>query len=78
MMYYGHGMGAWGYLLMTAYVLLYGGLVTAGIVVLVGYLGRSGPAGGAHSSAETILADRFARGEIDAEEYRRRLGALRG
>ncbi len=28
-------------------------------------------------SAETILADRFARGEIDADEYRRRLDALR-
>ncbi|MEN8233614.1 MAG: SHOCT domain-containing protein [Actinomycetota bacterium] len=29
------------------------------------------------ASAETILADRFARGEIDADEYRRRLDALR-
>ena len=28
-------------------------------------------------SAETILADRFARGEIDHDEYRRRLDALR-
>jgi putative membrane protein len=28
-------------------------------------------------SAEAILADRFARGEIDADEYRRRLDALR-
>lgn len=27
-------------------------------------------------SAETILADRFARGEIDADEYRHRLDAL--
>ena len=29
------------------------------------------------ASAETILADRFARGEIDDDEYRRRLDALR-
>ncbi|MEA3511848.1 MAG: SHOCT domain-containing protein [Actinomycetota bacterium] len=28
-------------------------------------------------SAEAILADRFARGEIDDDEYRRRLDALR-
>jgi putative membrane protein len=28
-------------------------------------------------SAEQILADRFARGEIDAAEYRQRRGALR-
>jgi putative membrane protein len=29
------------------------------------------------SSAEAILADRFARGDIDAEEYRSRVEALR-
>lgn len=29
------------------------------------------------SSAEAILADRFARGEIDNDEYRTRLDALR-
>ncbi len=34
-------------------------------------------AGTAAVSAEAILADRFARGEIDDDEYRRRLGALR-
>lgn len=28
-------------------------------------------------SAESILADRFARGEIDEDEYRRRIDALR-
>lgn len=28
-------------------------------------------------SAEDLLAERFARGEIDDEEYHRRLGALR-
>ena len=29
-------------------------------------------------SAEDVLADRLARGEIDTDEYRQRLGALRG
>jgi putative membrane protein len=29
-------------------------------------------------SAEDVLADRLARGEIDTEEYRQRLSALRG
>jgi len=29
-------------------------------------------------SAEDVLADRLARGEIDADEYRQRLSALRG
>ena len=77
MMYYGNGMGGWGYLLMTVNALLFWGLIVGGIVVLVRYLGRSGRPG-ARSTAETILADRFARGEIDAEEYRRGLGVLRG
>lgn len=31
----------------------------------------------AQGTAERVLADRFARGEIDEDEYRRRLGALR-
>ncbi|MED7827284.1 SHOCT domain-containing protein [Streptomyces chiangmaiensis] len=29
------------------------------------------------SPPERVLAERFARGEIDEEEYRRRLGVLR-
>jgi putative membrane protein len=75
MMYYGPGMGAWGYLLMTANMLLFWGLLVAGIVFLVRYFGRPGPAG---THTETILAERFARGEIDEEEYRGRLRTLRG
>jgi putative membrane protein len=30
------------------------------------------------TSAEKVLADRMARGEIDTDEYRQRLSALRG
>lgn len=30
-----------------------------------------------HDSARRILAERYARGELDAEEYQRRLTALR-
>jgi putative membrane protein len=82
MMYYGPGMGVWGYLLMTVNMLLFWGLVIAGIVVLVRYLGRSDRAApgqpGQRTRAETILAERFAQGEIDEEEYRRRLNVLRG
>ncbi len=37
------------------------------------YLWRRRPGG-----AETVLAERYARGEIDEEEYRERLGVLRG
>jgi putative membrane protein len=82
MMYYGPGMSAWGYLLMTANMLLFWGLVIAGIVLLVRYLGRSGAAApgqaGRNPRAEAILAERFAHGEIDEQEYRSRLNVLRG
>lgn len=41
--------------------------------------GQAPPAAGAErDEAEQILAARFARGEIDADEYRRHLEVLRG
>ena len=54
-----------------------------GIVVLVRYLaGSSQSAGGAggmaRATAEQVLAERFARGEIDEQEYQSRLAVLRG
>ena len=38
----------------------------------------SGDSGRQRASAEQILAERLARGEIDEDEYRRRREALRG
>ncbi len=82
MNWYGTGMGGWGYLLMIVNTVLFWGLIVGGIVVLVRYLGRAGRqgAGGPAQPAipEQILAERFARGDIDEEEYQRRLGILRG
>ena len=81
-MYYRYGPGpiADHWWLMLVLVLL---LIAA--VVAVGFLffersGRShsvATGGGAADSAEMILSERLARGEIDEEEYRRRLAALR-
>ena len=57
-------------------------LLVIAIVVVVNTTRGSGSAGPAperpRSSAEDVLADRLARGEIDADEYRQRLTALRG
>jgi len=81
MMYWGNGMGGWGMLLMTISTLLFWGLVIAGVVALVRYAGRPVPQGGSTADAATpqrILAERFARGEIDEDEYTRRLAALGG
>jgi putative membrane protein len=81
MMYWGNGMGAWGMVLMTLSTLLFWGLVIAGIVALVRYTGRSGQAStpaGPPTAPQQMLAERFARGEIDEEEYTRRLHVLSG
>jgi putative membrane protein len=80
MMWGDWGWGAW--LLMSVMMVGFWGLVIAGIVVLVRYLTGSrqdgGPApGGGQRSAEEILAERFARGEIDQDEYTRRRQLLR-
>jgi putative membrane protein len=84
MFWYGPGMG-WGAGLMTGSFLLFWGLVIVAIVLLVRHLGRPGQRPGSPpgppsppvSTAEQLLAERFARGEIDDEEFHRRLATLR-
>lgn len=62
-------------------MVLFWGAVIAGIVALVRHFGRGDQQPPARPSRpappEQPLAERFARGEIDEEEYRRRLAALR-
>lgn len=73
----GNGMNVWGYTLMTVSMVLFWGLVVVGVIALVRYLGRADRA--VHDprpTAEQVLAERFARGEIDEQEYRQRLDAL--
>lgn len=87
MMYWNaHGMNGWGFGLMTVSMLLFWGLLIFGVVALVRYLGRAPqhhptnpPAiqPPERPSPEQVLAERFARGEIDADEYRHRLEVLR-
>jgi putative membrane protein len=80
MNWYGTGMSGWGYAVMILNTLLFWGLVVGGIVVLLRFLGRAGRGDAPVRSdpPELILAQRFARGEIDEEEYQRRLAILRG
>ncbi|WP_327419545.1 SHOCT domain-containing protein [Streptomyces sp. NBC_01233] len=61
-------------------MVLLGALAVAGVVLLLRSVDRfpSGPAQPpAAPSAKQVLAERFARGEIDEEEYEQRLTALR-
>jgi putative membrane protein len=77
MWWYGDGMGGWGYALMAVSTVLFWGLLILAVVALVRSLGRQGRSGTARTSAEQLLAERFARGEIDGQEYRERLDTLR-
>jgi putative membrane protein len=76
MWWYGPGMNAWGYGLMTVSMVLFWALVIFGVVALVRYLSRSDRAGAAPPTPEELVAERFARGEIDEDEYRNRLELL--
>ncbi|MER7010257.1 SHOCT domain-containing protein [Saccharopolyspora sp. NPDC000359] len=72
----GYGPSMWGMAVMAVSTVLFWALIIVAIIALVRYLGRSGRGEQSTASAEQILAERYARGEIDDEEYRRRLQAL--
>jgi putative membrane protein len=87
MYWYGSGISGWGYALMTVSMILFCGAVIFGIVALVRYVSRADqppeapPPPGSPAPPQTpeqLLAERFARGEINEEEYRHRLAVLRG
>ncbi|MET3984488.1 SHOCT domain-containing protein [Streptomyces sp. PvR034] len=81
----GHGMGAWGWFAMSLTTLIVWTLIVAAAVLVVRALGRDGahgrtaptPHAASDKGPEGLLAQRFARGEIDDEEYSRRLAVLR-
>ncbi|MFJ9566160.1 SHOCT domain-containing protein [Streptomyces fuscichromogenes] len=86
MMWYDGGGGGW--FVMTVFMVLFWALVIAGAIALVRYFattrqsrpqGPPSPAepGLGDRTAQDLLAARFARGEIDEDEYRRRLAVLR-
>lgn len=77
--WYGNGMGTGGWLAMIAMMTIFWGLVIlAGVMIFRGR-GRSRLGGGTQDrGALEILDERFARGEVDREEYEARRAALRG
>ncbi|MFE0642440.1 SHOCT domain-containing protein [Streptomyces sp. NPDC058877] len=81
MFWYGNGMNGWGWFAMSAGMVLFWGLLITLAVMFFRTLGRSPERPSVPrptASAEQILGERLARGEIDEEEYRRRLKTLRG
>jgi putative membrane protein len=80
MFWYGSGMGGWGYAVVTIGMVVFWAAVIYGVVALIRHAGRSGTPSGESvlpPAPERLLAGRFARGEIDEEEYRQRLAGLR-
>ncbi|KLO30768.1 hypothetical protein ABW17_29205 [Mycobacterium nebraskense] len=79
----GYGGWSWaGWILMAVVLVVVVALLITAVVVAVRYLGGGG--GGGRDSvqarvraAEDVLAERFARGEIDDDEYRKRVALLR-
>jgi len=71
---YGSGWSSGPWLAMGLGMLIFWGLITVGGVALLRYLASSRTA---KTEAEQILACRFARGEIDEDEYQRRRESLR-
>ncbi|MGW1137849.1 SHOCT domain-containing protein [Streptomyces zhihengii] len=88
MLWYGDGMNGWGWFTMAAGTVLFWALLITAVVLVFRALDRtagpgehterSGRAEGARpATPERILGERLARGDIDEDEYRRRLSVLR-
>ena len=71
MWYLGGGVQWWGWLLMSVGMVVFWGLVVWALWYFVTSLTRSSHPTQRPREAKHILDERLARGEIDAEEYRR-------
>ncbi|MGD9620783.1 MAG: SHOCT domain-containing protein [Mycolicibacterium sp.] len=79
---WGHGWGWGGGVLMGVLMILFVVALVTALVLAIRYLTVPqrvpGPsAGNTEDRSERLLAERFARGEIDEDEYRRRMTVLR-
>ncbi|WP_331767988.1 hypothetical protein [Embleya sp. NBC_00896] len=81
MFWYDHGVSGWGWVAMTIGMVAFWGLLITLAVLAARALAAdrptAAPAAGVAPTPEQLLAERFARGEIDEDEYLRRLGTLR-
>ena len=76
--YYDH-LSAWGWFGMITGMVLFWGLIFAAILFAVRGLNRRDSQPSAdRATPEQLLAERFARGEIDETEYTHRLDTLHG
>ncbi|RAX48225.1 hypothetical protein DQ353_16180 [Arthrobacter sp. AQ5-05] len=79
MFWYGNDTSGWGLILMAISMVVFWGALITGITLLVRSSRPELPAGRTMPplhTAEALLAERFARGEIDQTEYNTRLAVL--
>lgn len=74
----GYGMANWGYALMALGIVVFWLVVALGVLALVRYVGRVDRPVASWPSPQQVLADRFARGDIDEAEFRRGVDAVTG
>lgn len=78
MMWYGAGWGGW--IMMSLLMLLFGGGLIVAVELTARALGADSRSRGGTSGSrrpDELLTERFARGEIDEDEFRRRMALLR-
>ncbi len=78
MIWYGDGMTGWGSPVMAMGMVLVWWLVGLGVYVLVRRIHRSDRPAAPRLTPEQLLAERFARGDIDEADYRQRVDVLAG
>ncbi|MEU5030214.1 SHOCT domain-containing protein [Streptomyces milbemycinicus] len=78
MFWYDHDVSGWGWFAMSSSMILFWALIITAAVLGFRALNRphENPHAPAAPTPEQILGERFARGEIDEDEYRRRLNTL--
>jgi putative membrane protein len=78
MYYYGPGMNGWALTLMIVGNVIFWGLLIIAAIAFIRYTKRGQVDSASHTAPtpQQILAQRFARGDIDEDEYTRRLQVL--
>lgn len=75
--WYQDGMGGGGWIVMALAMVVFWALVVFGLVAIFRGTRDAGGTGNVRRDSMEILEERFARGEIDAAEYRARQDVLR-
>jgi putative membrane protein len=76
-MWWNDGWGGWWFFMPLATIAFWAAVTWVVVTLLRGRPGPSQPGGARPTGPEEILAQRYARGEIEDDEYRHRLDTLR-